>query len=86
MSDGLPPSEFGGKTNRNGINPAPYRPNADESLSLLYRTGDSTGNTFMAKKDEGVVFNGLIPFDEQMKIIEDKGWLEKGELDPMKEI
>lgn len=63
-----PASEFGGKVQRNGIQPPVtpnghkgHQPTASEKLSLLYRTGteDST-----ADPDGGLAMTGLLPESE----------------------
>ncbi len=80
MSD-LPPSEHGGKTMRNGVQPFPHEPTASEKLSLAYRTGDESG---ALNPDEGETFTGFLPLVEQVRIRTDEGVLERGQLDPRK--
>lgn len=70
MSGDLPPGEFDGKTQRNGIQPFPHEPTASEKLSLVYRTGSEAGD---AKPDGGVAFTGLLPLAEQRAIREAMG-------------
>ena len=50
-------SEFGGTgVNRAGVFPPPHVPTAAEQLSLIYRTGDPSGQT---RPDNGEIFSGL---------------------------
>lgn len=50
-------SEFGGTgVNRAGVHPIPHIPTAAEQLSLLYRTGDPSGQT---NPDNGEIWQGL---------------------------
>lgn len=77
------PSEFGGRVQRNGVQPRPHVPTRSEALSLLYRTGSETGkNPFTGKMepDHGEAFSGLLPEKEQKKIREQAGDLVKGEV------
>lgn len=56
-----PPSEFGGKIQRNNVQPPPHEPTESERLSLMYRTGDESGQSM---PDGGEAFNGLVSEDE----------------------
>ncbi len=78
MPDALPPSEFGGKIQRNGIMPPPHSPTAAEKLSLTYRTGDETGKTNDDRYAE--TFNGLLEEGKQRDLREAAGDLKKGEI------
>lgn len=78
MPDNLgPPSEFGGKVQRNGVQPPPHVPTPSERLSLLYRTGDESGLSDVDK--DGNVFAGLLPENVQTQIRRDEGALDKGQ-------
>jgi hypothetical protein len=71
------PSEFGGRIQRNGIQPLPHIPTASEKLSLMYRTGDVDGSK---EPDGGLSFSGLIPADQLLAIREAEGVsFEKGQ-------
>jgi hypothetical protein len=68
-SDGMPPSEFGGKQQKNRvqprINPAGKRghtPDPSEELMLSYTTGYTDG---LHDPDAGEAFEGLLPVDIQ---------------------
>jgi hypothetical protein len=76
MPDPGPPSEFGGKIQRNGVQPPPHEPTASEQLSLMYRTGDLTGAT----DDVPTVFEGLLPEEEQVRLMREAGLLDKGQI------
>lgn len=66
MPDALgKPSEFGGKIQRNGVQPSPHIPTASERLSLIYRTGDPDGTK---DADGGLTMSGLIPADQLLAI------------------
>lgn len=83
MPDPYPPSEFGGKTNHLGIQPFPHRPTAAEKLSVVYRTGDeSEGETgvYLPLDTENAAFEGLLPEEEQIAILEAEGKFEKGQV------
>lgn len=71
------PSEFGGRTMRNGVQPRPHVPTSSEELSLIYRTGDPTG---LSDPDNGEVFNGLLPEKVQRALRVQAGDLAKGEV------
>ena len=77
MADTMGPSEFGGKVQRNGVQPFPHEPTASEKLSLVYRTGSEAGD---AKPDGGVAFAGLLPTREQRAIREAMGDMDKGQV------
>ena len=69
----LPPSEFDGQRQRNGIAPpitprgkAGHVPTNSEKLRLLYLTGQDEDST--VKPDNGEAFNGLLPLAEAEKI------------------
>lgn len=75
------PSEFGGRVQRNGVQPRPHRPTSSEALSLLYRTGSEDGINPFTKRNEpdsGEAFEGLLPKAEQKKLKEAAGDLIKG--------
>lgn len=64
-----PASEFGGKVQRNGIQPPVtplghkgHQPTASEKLSLIYRTGQEEDSTLDA--DGGLAMTGLLPESE----------------------
>lgn len=42
---------------RNGVQPQPHEPTADERLSLLYRTGDESGATQTSPGDDAWLGN-----------------------------
>lgn len=73
----MPPSEFGGKTQKNRVQPPPHKPTPAEELMLLYTTGDSTG---AMQPDEGETFAGLIDYDQQLEIREAEGVMDKGQV------
>lgn len=73
---GLPASEFGGRPMRVGVQPPPHVPSADEQLSLIYRTGDASGQT---PSDGGLSFAGLLDSSTQRQLRETEGVLTKGE-------
>lgn len=77
MAGELPPGEFDGKTQRNGIQPFPHEPTASEKLSLVYRTGLEDGD---ALPDGGAAFSGLLPTKEQLAIREAMGDMDKGQV------
>lgn len=59
-----PPSEFGGRQQRNRVQPPPHEPTASEMLMLGYTTGDESG---ALAPDDGAAFNGLI--DERQRTV-----------------
>lgn len=71
------PSEFGGKPQRNGVQPPPHRPTPSERLSLMYRTGREDGT---AAPDNGEAWLGLLPLDDQRALRETAGDLDKGQV------
>jgi hypothetical protein len=75
---GLPASEFGGRVQRNGVQPPPHTPTASERLGLIYRTGDETGT--LPLDNEGVIMSGLNPRKVQEQIRQQAGDLNKGEV------
>lgn len=78
MPDTLgPASEFGGKVQKNGVQPPPHVPTPSERLMLLYRTGDESG---MTNQDAGEAMEGLLPVAEQTAIRKAEGVLEKGQV------
>lgn len=80
MPDKFAPSEFGGKVGRNRIQPPPHPPTAAEKLMLVYTAGDETGAT--SPDTEGVIWEGLLPREEQEALARQQGLLEKGQYDP----
>ena len=76
MSD-MPPSEFGGKTRRHGIQPLPHRLTASEKLRLGYRTGQDVDRNAPAGPE---AFNGLLPYDIQLALRTEAGDMEKGQV------
>lgn len=72
MPDRQPPSEFGGKTQRNGIQPpvSPsgmkgHTPDANERLRLDYLTGQHEDST--KDPDGGEAFHGLLPIEQALE-------------------
>lgn len=70
-------SEFGGKVQKNRVQPPPHSPTPSERLMLLYTTGDESGLTDPAKHSEPM--EGLLPADVQRAIREGEGVLVKGQ-------
>ena len=68
-------TEFGGKVQRNGVQPPPHVPTANERLSLTYRTGDPSGRT---DPDDGEIFAGLRTTAAQRAAMEAAGAFVKG--------
>lgn len=73
MPDRGAPSEFGGKVQRNGIQPpvSPsgmkgHTPDANEKLRLFYQTGQTEDSTKL--RDGGETFSGLLPLKEQIAV------------------
>lgn len=61
MPDSLgPPSEFGGKVQRNRVQPPPHIPTPSERMMLLYTTGSESGTQ---DPDGGESFSGLLPIE-----------------------
>jgi hypothetical protein len=83
IPDPYPPSEFGGKTQPNRVQPPPHEPLWYERVMLGHTTGDETGNTPV---DDGAAWQGLLPPDEQRALREASGALDKGEFDPFKDV
>lgn len=77
MPDQLPASEFGGKVQRNRVQPPPHVPTASERLMLTYTTGDESG---VLDQDAGEVFSGVLPKEAQEAIMRDAGLLDKGQV------
>jgi len=73
----LPPSEYGGRAQKNGVQPPPHIPTPSERLSLLYRTGDESG---ISDADTGEVFSGLRSAETQRAIREAEGLFEHGQV------
>lgn len=73
-----PPSEFGGKAQKNRVQPPPHEPTASEKMMLLYTTGDDTGTKDPDKNGES--FDGLLPYDEQLQLRIAEGVMEKGQI------
>lgn len=71
------PSEFGGRAQRNRVQPRPHVPTRSEALMLGYTTGDENGLT---APDGGEVFQGLLPKTEQEKLRKETGDLDKGQV------
>lgn len=70
-------SEFGGTgVNRAGVHPVPHIPNAHEQLSLIYRTGDPSGQT---NPDDGEIFAGLRKEEPMRTELEAAGKFDKGQ-------
>ena len=76
-----PASEFGGKTNKLGVQPLVrpdgkpgHSPTVGERLSLYYRTGDEQGQLTA----DSSFMEGLLRFEEQKKALADAGLLDKG--------
>lgn len=67
-------SEYGGDPGL--VQPAPHVPNASERLSLIYRTGDPSGQT---DPDNGEIFAGLRTEVAQRAAREAEGALTKGQ-------
>ena len=80
MPDQGAASEFGGAVRGLvGVQPVPpHVLTAAEKLRLIYLTGDETGETMVPVPE---VWEGLLPAEEQRKIREGEGVLEKGQLD-----
>jgi hypothetical protein len=70
-------TEFGGKPQRNGVQPPPHIPTPSEMLMLGYRTGDPSGQTM---PDSGEVFSGLSPYDVQLARRTAEGAMDKGQV------
>jgi hypothetical protein len=78
MPDALgPASEFGGKVQRNRVQPLPHVPTPSERLMLMYTTGDESGLTDPDPNND--VFAGMLPEEEQRAIRQAEGVLEKGQ-------
>lgn len=71
-------SEFGGKVQKNRVQPPPHVPTPSERLMLLYTTGDESGLT--DPDPNGDVMMGLLPEDVQRQIRQDEGALDKGQV------
>lgn len=86
MPDSFPPSEYGGKVQRNTVQPPRtprghkgHTPTASEKATLMYTTGDDEDST--KPPDNGEAFSGLLPEKEaraampkQEKFVEREGW------------
>lgn len=80
MSDPGEPSEFGGKVGQNGFQPTPpHVPEAFEKLRAIYTTGDDSLTKPL--DTEHAAFTGLLPEEEQRRIVREKGLFEKGQED-----
>lgn len=78
MPDALgPASEFGGKVQKNRVQPSPHVPTPSERLMLLYTTGDESGLT--NPDPNGDVMQGLLPEEKQRALREAEGVLVKGQ-------
>jgi hypothetical protein len=80
MPDPYPASEFGGKTNRMGIQPHPHRPTEAEKLRSVYLTGDPLMKGDRAIQADMEAMQGLLPEAEQRAILEAQGKFEKGQV------
>lgn len=70
-------SEFGGKgVNRAGVYPSPHIPTSAEQLSLIYRTGDPSGQT---APDNGEIFEGVRKVGPLRREMEAAGKFDKGQ-------
>lgn len=72
MPDRMPPSEYGGRVQRNTIQPpiSPsgmkgHSPDAAEKLRLQYMTGQDEDST--VDHDNGEAFSGILPLDEALE-------------------
>lgn len=78
MPDALgPASEFGGKVQRNRVQPPPHVPTPSERLMLMYTTGDESGLTDPDPNND--VFLGFLPEEEQRALRQAEGHLDKGQ-------
>ena len=77
MATGLGESEFGGRPNAVGIQPPPHVPTTSEQLSLLYRTGDPSGQSPLDLN--GDIWMGLRSEDVQRAAREAEGAFVVGE-------
>jgi hypothetical protein len=77
MATGLGETEFGGKPNALGIQPPPHVPTPSEQLSLIYRTGDPSGQSPI--DSEHAVWMGLRVEAVQRASMEASGALVKGQ-------
>lgn len=73
-----PPSEFGGKVQKNRVQPPPHEPTPSERMMLLYTTGDESGN--LDPESNGESFDGLLPYDEQLALRRAEGVMDKGQV------
>ena len=73
-----PASEFGGKVQKNGVQPPPHVPTAAERLSLMYRTGSESG--LYDADPNGDIWNGLRDEATQRAVRQAEGVLDKGEV------
>lgn len=71
----MPPSEFGGRVDKRGIQPSPHVPTASEELSLRYR--GLIGVDYV--DDEGATWQGLEPYAVAYEKREREGAFRKGE-------
>jgi hypothetical protein len=85
MPDKMMPSEFGGKTTKQGIQPAVmptgqpgHTPTEAEAHTLYLRTGDESG--LSEQDNENSHFNGLLPYEQKVKEAKDAGLLDRGVL------
>jgi hypothetical protein len=79
MSD-LPASEFGGKTNRLGIQPPPHPLSAYEKLRAIYLSGDELERGDLPPQRNREAMQGLLPEAEQIALREEEGVLDKGQV------
>lgn len=78
MPDNIgPASEFGGKVQKNRIQPLPHTPDPSERLMLLYTTGDESG---ISMPDNDEAFSGLLPYEEQYAKRAAEGAFDKGQV------
>jgi len=75
MPDKLPPSEWGGRVQKNRVQP-PITPagtqghnpldDPSEQVMLTYTTGDPTG---LSDPDDGEAFAGLLPLEQALELL-----------------
>lgn len=72
MPDKFAPSEFGGKVQKNRVQPSVnpvgrpgHIPTPSEEAMLTYTTGDPTG---LSDPDNGEAFTGLLPYEEAKEL------------------
>jgi len=65
-------TEYGGKVQRNRVQPPPHEPTASEQIMLTYTTADDSGAT---DPDDGEAFKGLVPEEERIAELKSQGLL-----------